>query len=233
MDKIAQKAVLSAHGLPVVDSLAVLRARWRRSPDEIIGSVEERFDYPVFVKPANLGSSVGVSKAHDRDELVRGLDLASRYDRRLLVEAGINAREIECSVLGNDDPVASVLGEVVPSNEFYDYRAKYVDDASELHIPARLPEETTRAIQQLAVKAFQAIDCAGMARVDFFLCRDTGQVYVNELNTIPGFTSISMYPKLWAASGLPYPELIDRLIDLAIERHADKHESETSYQFDH
>ncbi|MBN1402043.1 MAG: D-alanine--D-alanine ligase [Anaerolineae bacterium] len=233
LDKVAQKAVLASHGLPIVAYEAILRSHWRRASDEIIERIEERFIYPVFVKPANLGSSVGVSKAHDRAELRRGLDLAARFDRRLLVEAGINAREIECSVLGNDDPVASVLGEVVPSNEFYDYRAKYVDDASELHIPAKLPEETARTIQQLAVQAFRAIDCAGMARADFFLCRDTGQVYVNELNTIPGFTSISMYPKLWAASGLPYPDLIDRLIELAIERHAEKHASETTYQFDH
>jgi D-alanine-D-alanine ligase len=233
LDKAAQKAVLASHGLPIVEYEAVLRSHWRRSPDEIIKLVEERLIYPVFVKPANLGSSVGVSKAHDRGELRRGLDLAARFDRKLLVEAGINAREIECSVLGNDDPIASVLGEVVPSNEFYDYRAKYVDDASELYIPADLPEETTHMIRQLAVRAFRAIDCAGMARVDFFLCRDTGRVYVNELNTIPGFTVISMYPKLWVASGLPYPDLIDRLIELAIERHAEKQASETEYQFDH
>jgi len=157
-----------------------------------------------------------------------GLDLAARYDRKLLVEVAINGREIECSVLGNDDPIASVLGEVVPCNEFYDYNAKYIDEGSELYIPAEMPEETTALIQDLAVRAFLAIDCAGMARVDFFVCRDTGKVYVNELNTIPGFTDISMYPKLWEASGIPYPELIDRLIDLAVERWEDRRDVETS-----
>ena len=233
LDKIAQKAVLAHIGLPVVECVPVLRSHWRRTPEALIAQVEKRFAYPVFVKPANMGSSVGVSKAHGREELIEGLNLAARFDRKLLVEMGLNAREIECSVLGNDDPIASMPGEVVPSNEFYDYRAKYVDDASALYIPADLPQDVIVHIQDLAVKAFRAIDCAGMARVDFFVCRDSGDIYVNELNTIPGFTSISMYPKLWAASGMPYPELIDRLIELAIERHQDKHASETIYQFDH
>lgn len=233
MDKAAMKAVFAAHGLPIVDYAVVLRKRWRALPEEVIAEIEERFAYPVFVKPANLGSSVGISKAHERDELPASLDLAARFDRKLLVEAAVNAREIECSVLGNDEPIASVPGEVVPCNEFYDYKAKYIDDASELHIPAQLPKEAIKRIQDLAVKAFVAIDCAGMARADFFLCRDTGQIYVNELNTVPGFTNISMYPKLWEASGLPYPKLIDRLIELAIERYEDKHASETSYSFDH
>ncbi len=233
MDKAAQKDVLRMHGLPVVDYMVVLRKTWRSQPEQVFAEIERRFAYPIFLKPANLGSSVGVSKVHELDELARGLDLAARYDRKMLVERAVNAREIECSVLGNDDPIASVPGEVVPSNEFYDYRAKYVDNASELHIPADLPAETARLVRELAVRAFVAIDCAGMARVDFFLDRDTGQLYVNELNTIPGFTSISMYPKLWEASGIPYPELIDRLIELALERHADKHASETTYRGDH
>jgi len=233
MDKVAQKQVLQAAGLPVVDYLAVLRSRWRREPGAVLAEVEARFAYPVFVKPANLGSSVGVSKAHDRCELLAGLDLAARFDRRLLVERGIDAREIECSVLGNDDPIASVPGEVVPCREFYDYGAKYIDNASELLIPAPLGEAATARVQALAVAAFRAVDCAGMARVDFFLCRSTGEIYINELNTIPGFTQISMYPKLWAASGIPYPELLDRLIALAIERYEDKHRSETTYRFDH
>jgi D-alanine-D-alanine ligase len=233
MDKTAMKYVLQANDLPVVDYYALLRKEWTSQPEQAIAAIEERFSYPVFIKPANLGSSVGISKAHNREELRRGLDLAARFDRKLLVEAAINAREIECSVLGNDDPIASVLGEVVPCNEFYDYKAKYIDGDSALIIPAELPQETTRQIQELAVRVFKAIDCAGMARVDFFLCRDTGQLYINELNTIPGFTSISMYPKLWEASGLSYPELIDRLIELAIERYQDKHLSETSYGFDH
>ncbi|MFH1086623.1 MAG: D-alanine--D-alanine ligase family protein, partial [Chloroflexota bacterium] len=233
MDKIAQKMVLGARGVPVVPYLALARSRWRREREAVLGEVEAAFAYPVFLKPANLGSSVGISKAHDRAELARGLDLAARFDRRLLVERGVNAREIECSVLGNDEPIASLPGEVVPCNEFYDYRAKYIDGDSALIIPAELPDDVAALVRDLAVRAFCAIDCAGMARVDFFLCRDTGTVYVNELNTIPGFTAISMYPKLWEASGIPYRELIDRLIALALERHADKHASETSYGHDH
>ena len=233
MDKAVMKSVLQANHLPVVEYVLVLRKAWRARPTEQLTRVEAQFSYPVFVKPANLGSSVGVSKAHDRQELVRGLDLAARFDRKILVERAVNAREIECSVLGNDDPIASVVGEVVPCNEFYDYNAKYISEDSALHIPADLPEATARQVRELAVRAFMALDCAGMARADFFVCRDTGAVYINELNTIPGFTSISMYPKLWAASGIPYSELIDRLITLALERYADKHSSETSYNFDH
>jgi D-alanine-D-alanine ligase len=233
MDKVAMKAVFKAENLPIVDYAQVLRQEWRAAPERVISRLQERFTYPLFVKPANLGSSVGVSKAHDRAELQRGLDLAARFDRKLLVEAAVNAREIECGVLGNDHPSASVLGEVIPCHEFYDYRAKYVDEDSALCIPADLPGETTRLIQDIAVRAFVAIDCAGMARADFFLCRDTGRVYISELNTIPGFTQISMYPKLWEASGLPYPRLLDRLIELALERYADRHASETSYRFDH
>jgi D-alanine-D-alanine ligase len=233
LDKAIQKAVLAANGLPVVDYLVVLRSHWQAAPHDIIAQVEAQFSYPVFLKPANAGSSVGVSKAHDRDELVRGLDLAARFDRKLLVEEAVDAREIECSVLGNDDPIASVPGEVIPCNEFYDYRAKYIDGDSELEIPARLTREQTREIQDLAVRAFRAIDCAGMARVDFFLERGSGRVLVNELNTIPGFTDISMYPKLWEASGIPYPELLDRLIALALERREDKRAIQTRYEFDH
>ncbi len=233
MDKVAMKAVFEANGLPVVEYLGVNRKEWRRAPEAILDRVEQRFSYPVFVKPANLGSSVGVSKAHDRVELEASLNLASRYDRRLLVERAIDARELECAVLGNDEPVASVVGEVVPCNEFYDYRAKYIDGDSALYIPADVPAAAARQVQELAVRAFIALDCAGMARADFFLCRDTGRVYVNELNTIPGFTEISMYPKLWEATGLPYAQLLDRLIDLAIERHEDRAGVERSYGFDH
>ncbi len=233
MDKVIQKAVLSANGLPVVAYLAVLRSRWHDAPEQVLDEIEARFAYPVFVKPANAGSSVGVSKAHDREELVRGLDLAARFDRKLLVEAAVDAREIECSVLGNDDPIASVPGEVIPCHEFYDYSAKYIEEDSELQIPAPLTPEQTRRVRELAVQAFRAIDCAGMARVDFFLERGTGQIYVNELNTIPGFTAISMYPKLWAASGISYPELLDRLIQLALERRQDKRDTQTRYEFDH
>ena len=229
LDKVLQKVVLRASGLPVVESLETLRKTWESQPDRFVRDVETRFSYPVFVKPANMGSSVGVSKARDRVSLRAALDLAVRYDRKVLVEEAVNAREIECSVLGNDEPIASVVGEVVPSNEFYDYRAKYVDNASELHIPADIPDSLANSIRAMAVQAFLAIDCAGMARVDFFLCRDSGRVYVNELNTIPGFTSISMYPKLWEASGVTYPELIDRLIDLALERHAEHTATDTTF----
>jgi len=233
MDKLVQKAVLAAQGIPVVSHVGVLRARWRSEPEVVIGEIESRLAYPIFTKPANAGSSVGVAKAHNREELTRGLNLAARFDRKIIAEAGVDAREIECSVLGNDDPIASVPGEVIPSNEFYDYAAKYIDNASQLEIPARLTPEQTRRVQSLAVQAFRAIDCAGLARVDFFLERSTGQILVNELNTMPGFTEISMYPKLWEASGLPYPQLLDRLIELAIERREDQRQSETRYGFDH
>ena len=229
MDKVAMKAVFRAHGLPVVDHMAFLARDWRARPEELVARVEQQLGYPCFVKPANLGSSVGITKAHDRQELEQGLELAAEYDRRLLVEKGVNAREIEVSVLGNDEPEASVPGEIVPCNEFYDYAAKYLDGESELLIPAPISPEQTREAQELAVRAHKAVDCAGMARVDFLLCRDSDRLYLNELNTIPGFTSISMYPKLWEASGLPYPQLIDRLIELALERHEERGRLRTRY----
>lgn len=229
MDKVAMKVAFQGHGLPVADYLPLLAHEWRAERAECIARVEERLGYPCFVKPANLGSSVGITKAHDRQELEQGLDLAAQYDRRLLVEQGINAREIEVSVLGNDAPQASVPGEIVPCNEFYDYAAKYLDGASQLIIPAPLSSEQTCQVQEMAIRAFIALDCAGMARVDFLLCRDSGRWYLSELNTIPGFTSISMYPKLWEASGLPYPKLIDRLIELAIERHQERSRLRTDY----
>lgn len=222
MDKIASKLVLQAAGLPIVDYVALNRPRWQEQPARVIAEVERRLGYPCFVKPANLGSSVGISKARDGEELWAGLDLAATYDRRLLVERGVDAREIEVSVLGNDEPVASVPGEILPSREFYNYDAKYVDDRSELLIPAPLPDELAAEIRALAVRAYQVHDGAGMARVDFMLERETMRPLVNELNTIPGFTPISMYPKLWAATGLPYPRLLDRLIELALERFADR-----------
>lgn len=233
LDKVTQKNVLAANGLPVVPYQVVLRSRWQRDREGVLREVLAQLSLPLFVKPSSGGSSVGCSKAHNVAELAAGLDLAARFDRKLLVETAVNAREIECSVLGNDEPIASVLGEVVPGNEFYDYRAKYIDDNSTLCIPAALDQELAGRIRDMAVRAFVAIDCAGMARVDFFLDRDTGAVYVNELNTIPGFTQISMYPKLWEASGLPYPQLIDRLIELALERYEDKAGVEHSYGFDH
>lgn len=229
MDKVAMKDVLSARGLPVVPSISLLAREWRARPEEVLRRVEREIGYPCFVKPANLGSSVGITKAHDRGELEEGLVLAARYDRRLLVEQGVNAREIEVSVLGNDDPEASVPGEILPCNEFYDYAAKYLDGDSELLIPAPITPEQTQLVRELAIRAFKALDCAGMARADFLLCRDTARIYVNELNTIPGFTAISMYPKLWEASGLPYAQLIDRLMELAIERHEERSQLRTRY----
>ncbi|MEN6479676.1 MAG: D-alanine--D-alanine ligase family protein [Anaerolineales bacterium] len=233
LDKVTQKNVLEANGVPVVPYHVVLRSRWRAEREAVLTEVLAHLALPLFVKPSNGGSSVGCSKAHTVAELAAGLDLAARFDRKLLVETAVNAREIECSVLGNDEPIASVPGEVEPGNEFYDYHAKYLDDNSILHIPADLPAEVTQRVQALAIQAFLAIDCAGMARVDFFLDRDTGTLYLNELNTIPGFTRISMYPKLWEASGLPYPQLLDRLIELALERHRDRLDSETAYGYDH
>jgi D-alanine-D-alanine ligase len=229
MDKAIAKDVLLAHDLPVLPYLVVKRKTWRADPESVVAEIEQRLPYPVFVKPANMGSSVGVAKVHDRSELAPAMDLAARYDRKLVVEQGIEAREIEVSVLGNDDPIASIPGEVVPGNEFYDYRAKYVDDTSDLLIPAPLDDEMTQRVREMALASYLALDCAGMARADFLLDKETGELWVNELNTIPGFTQISMYPKLWEATGLPYDELIDRLVQLALERFEDKSQSETSF----
>jgi D-alanine-D-alanine ligase len=227
MDKVLMKELFVARELPVVHYRVVSRRRWEAEPELVVREIETALPYPMFVKPANLGSSVGVTKAHNRDELVAGLAEAARYDRKLLVEEGVDqAREIECSILGNEEPLASIPGEVVPGNEFYDYAAKYLAGTSKLLIPAPLSPEQTRQIQELAIAAFRAVDGAGMARVDFLLSRRDGRIYVNEINTIPGFTSISMYPKLWEASGLSYPALIDRLIELAFERHAERSRSE-------
>lgn len=230
MDKAVFKDVMRANSIPVPDHVLVLRAEIERDPDGAAQRVEAALPYPVFCKPANLGSSVGVTKAHDRPELIAGLREAARWDRRVLAERGLNAREIEVSVLGNDSPIASVPGEIIPSREFYDYDAKYIDQISELIIPASLPEATAAEARHVAVLAFKAIDCAGMARVDFLLERDTGRLYVSEINTIPGFTQISMYPKLWQASGISYPELIDRLIELALERQAEKDHTARTYE---
>jgi D-alanine-D-alanine ligase len=229
MDKAIAKDVFRTHSLPVLPYQVILRASWENDPDGIAALCEATLDYPMFTKPANLGSSVGVRKARNRDELMAGLDEAARFDRKLIVEQGIEAREIEVSVLGNDDPIASVPGEIIPSREFYSYAAKYIDDASDLLIPAPVSEEQAELIQGLAIKAYTAIDCAGMARVDFLMDRSTDEIWLNEANTIPGFTPISMYPKLWEATGISYTELIDRLIQLALERHEDKGRSATSF----
>lgn len=229
MDKEKAKMVFKAAGLPVVDWLTVRRLEVDRDAAAVEAHIEAAFAYPVFVKPANMGSSVGVGKAHDRSELREALAVALRFDRKAIVEPGVNARELECGVLGNDEPLASIVGEVVPSNEFYDYHAKYLDNASRLDIPAHIPDEMAAEIRRLAVAAFQALDLAGLARVDFFLDRDSARLYVNEVNTMPGFTQISMYPKLWEASGIPYPQLLDRLIELALERQAEKARTQTSF----
>ena len=229
MDKAIAKDVFRTHKLPVLPYRVILRKAWEADSLGVIADCEATLRYPMFTKPANLGSSVGVCKAHNRDELVAGLDEAARYDRKLIVEQGIEAREIEVSVLGNDDPIASVPGEIIPSREFYSYAAKYIDDASDLLIPAPISEGHTEQVQRLAVEAYTAIDCAGMARVDFLMDKMTDKIWLNEVNTIPGFTPISMYPKLWEATGISYTELIDRLIQLALERYDDKARSTTSF----
>jgi D-alanine-D-alanine ligase len=233
MDKAASKAIFSAAGLPILPYRVFLRRTWEAHPEQVVADCEAAFGYPMFVKPANLGSSVGVTKAHHRAELTDGLAEAARFDRKLVVEQGIRAREIELSVLGNDDPIVSVPGEIIPSREFYSYAAKYLDNSSQLLIPAPLTAGQTRQAQELAVRAFTALDGCGMARADFLMDRDTGRLWLNELNTIPGFTPISMYPKLWEASGIGYAELVDRLIQLAIERYEDKARSATSFDVAH
>jgi D-alanine-D-alanine ligase len=228
MDKAVMKVVFAARGLPLVEYVVTTRREWRNGRSRVLDDVA-RLGFPVFVKPANLGSSVGISKVKSADGLPAAIDMAAEFDRKVVIERGVpDAREIECAVLGNDAPEASVPGEIVPSREFYDYEAKYLDDKSELLIPAPLTASQTAEVRRLALEAFRAVDGAGMARVDFLMPRNGHTVYVNEVNTIPGFTTISMYPKLWAASGLPYPKLLERLIDLAIERHREKQELRTS-----
>ena len=218
MDKAMTKTVLAQEGLPLAPWRLITRKEWERDPDSCTEWVGEILTFPCFVKPANMGSSVGVAKAHDPSEFPAAMTRAGRYDRRILVEAAIDGRELEISVLGNDEPIASVVGEIVPGNEFYDYDAKYVDDNSELIVPAPIDRGTMAEIQEMAIAAFRALDLAGMARVDFFMERDTDRLYINEVNTIPGFTAISMYPRLWQGSGMSLSELVDRLIGLALER---------------
>lgn len=229
MDKAMMKVVFAARGLPIVDYVVVRRGDWLANPEGVLKTMPGRLAFPLFVKPANLGSSVGISKVKAIEELRAAIDLAAEYDRKILVESGVpNPREIECAVLGNDDPQVSVAGEVIPSRDFYDYEAKYLDEGSRTLIPADLPAALADEVRQLARSAFLAIDGAGMARVDFLLERDRGRLYVNEVNTIPGFTTISMYSKMWEASGLRYTQLLDRLIALAIDRHAEKQQLRTS-----
>jgi D-alanine-D-alanine ligase len=229
MDKAAMKMIFAANGLPICDYHAFLVRDWRRDERGLMSTIVAKLGFPVFVKPANLGSSVGISKARHAAELRTAIELAAQFDRKIVVEAAVpNAREIECSVLGNDEAEASVPGEVIPSREFYDYQAKYLDEGSKIIIPAQLTDAQIAEVRSLALAAFKAIDCAGMARVDFLLAADSGALYLNEVNTIPGFTTIGMYSKMWAATGLAFPALLDRLIALALERHAEKQQRRTS-----
>src|SRR5579864_2568237 len=233
MDKDIMKSLFRAAGLPIVKHVTILRSDWDADPKKTEKIIDRTLKYPVFVKPANLGSSVGISKARTKKELGPAIYEAAKFDRKIVIEQGVGgakqkAREIECSVLGNDRPQASIAGEIVPIKEFYDYAAKYLDEGSELIIPAKLTKPETKKVQELAMRAFQAVDCAGLARVDFLMDPKTRKLFVNEINTMPGFTAISMYPKLWAASGLSYSDLIDRLIQLGIERHDDKKKNQYS-----
>ena len=230
MDKDLMKIIFQQKGLPVLKWLTIKRKEWQVDRVETLSLVQKNFEYPLFVKPTNLGSSVGITKVHEKEELEKAIDLASSYDRKILIEQGLEeAREIECSVLGNDEPRASIVGEVRPAGEFYDYDSKYIDKETQLIVPADLPDEVSQEVQEIALRAFKAVDAAGMARVDFFVSKKENKIYLSEINTIPGFTSVSMYPRLWEASGIPYSELISRLIQLALERHQDKNQNKISY----
>jgi D-alanine-D-alanine ligase len=233
MDKDIMKSLFRAAGLPIVRQVTILRHQFEATPKKIYKLVESKLKYPVFVKPANLGSSVGISKAHDRKELGPAIAEAAKFDRKIVIEEGVGgkknkAREIECAVLGNDNPQASIAGEIIPIKEFYDYDAKYLVEGSEPVIPAKITKSEMKTVQKLAIAAFQAVDCTGLARVDFLMDPKSRKILVNEINTMPGFTAISMYPKMWAATGLAYPDLIDRLIQLGIERHEDKKRNQYS-----
>jgi D-alanine-D-alanine ligase len=233
MDKDVMKKLFIAAHLPIVKHVTVLRAQWEDDPKRVRKQIESKLKYPVFVKPANLGSSVGISKVRERKELAAAMDEAARYDRKIVIEEGVGgkkhrARELECAVLGNDQPRASVVGEIVPGAEFYSYNAKYIDEGSKPLIPAPISRKNSKQVQEMAVRAFQAVDCCGLARVDFLMDPKNEKVYLNEINTMPGFTSISMYPKMWEASGLPYSDLVDELIQLALARHKEKKKNQYS-----
>jgi len=230
MDKDLMKTIFQQRGLPILKWMTIKRKEWQKDKEKILSLVQDDFEYPLFVKPTNLGSSVGITKVHKKEELERAIDLASSYDRKILIEEGLEeVREVECSVLGNDKPRASVVGEVRPAGEFYDYDSKYIDEGTQLIVPADLPDGISKKVQEIALCAFKAIDAAGMARVDFFISKKENKIYLSEINTIPGFTSVSMYPRLWEASGIPYSDLIDQLIQLALERHQDKNQNKISY----
>ncbi|MBA4602682.1 D-alanine--D-alanine ligase [Thermoactinomyces mirandus] len=229
MDKTIAKKIFEQESLPQGKYVYFLKSEIGKQLDQVIGKVEEQLGYPCFVKPANLGSSVGISKAKDRQTLIDALKLAALYDRKVIVEEFIPAHEVEVAVLGNDEPQASVPGEIVFANEFYDYKAKYLDGKSVMRIPAELPEVTAETVRKLAIRVFKAIDCSGLARVDFFIRKDNGEVLVNEINTMPGFTPFSMYANLWKHSGLSYSALISRLIELALDRYRERAELKTSF----
>ncbi|MFQ6083585.1 MAG: D-alanine--D-alanine ligase family protein [Candidatus Aminicenantia bacterium] len=222
MDKAKMKFIFKAKGLPVVNFLSILDWQWKAERKEILKKIKKEFIFPCFVKPSNLGSSIGISKVKENSQVIQAIDYAFKYDRKVLVEQGVIGREFECSILGNDFPQASLPGELIPYREFYNYQDKYIEGKTRFKIPAPLPENKIKEIQSLAIKAFRAIECSGMARVDFFMEGKTGKIHINEINTIPGFTEISMYPKMWEASGISYPKLIEKLIELAFERHHSK-----------
>lgn len=230
MDKDMQKRLFQQAKLPVGEFVAVLRSEWEKGREKILKLVAKKFKFPVFVKPATLGSSVGMTKVHNRAELPAALDLAAEFAQKIVVERNIRGREIEVAVLGNDEPQAATPGEIIPHREYYDYTAKYLEEGTRLEIPAKLSKAQVRKFQEYAVRAFRCLECRGMARVDFFLERPSGRIFLNEINTIPGFTSISMYPKMWEASGVPYPELIDRLIQLALEEHRERQRTKYSIE---
>jgi len=231
MDKDLMKIIFKQKGLPILKWMTIKRKEWQKDKEKILSLIQNGFEYPLFVKPTNLGSSVGITKVHKKEELEKAIDLASSYDRKILIEEGLEeVREIECGVLGNDEPRASVVGEVKPAGEFYDYDSKYIDEGTQLIVPADLPDEVSQRVQRIALRAFKAVDAAGMARVDFFVSKKENKIYLSEINTIPGFTSVSMYPRLWEASGISYPDLIDQLIRLALERHRDKNQNKISYE---
>jgi len=230
MDKDFMKIIFQQRNLPILKWMTIKRKEWQKNKEKILSLIRNDFEYPLFVKPANLGSSVGITKVHKKEELEKAINLASSYDSKILIEEGLeDVREIECAVLGNDEPRASVVGEVRPAGEFYDYDSKYIDGGTQLIIPAELPDDVSKKVQEIALSAFKSVDAVGMARVDFFVSKKENKIYLNEINTIPGFTSVSMYPRLWVASGMPYPELIDRLIQLALEKYQDKNQNKISY----
>lgn len=229
MDKLMTKAVWEQAGLPIIPYVGVNKKAWDNDPDEVVRKVENELDYPVFVKPANMGSSVGITKVKSREDLRKAMDLACQFDHRILIEKGLKIRELECAVLGNDDPRMAHVGEVLVGGEFYDYSDKYIDGKSSTQVPADIPRSLEKEVQDMALRAYKVLDCSGLARVDIFYDKHTKDLHLNEINTMPGFTSISMYPKMWAESGIPYAELIDKIIELGFERHKKKNEKKISF----